>query len=123
MKGTMKRAKTASRKASPAVNVDHPKFAPVMAAFAGNEGVDQGRMFGSVSLKVGGKVFAMLVKGSLVVKLPKARVDALVASGSGGYFDPGHGKLMKEWAAVSDASRSWVQLAKEAYAFVRGDGQ
>lgn len=35
-------------------------------------------MFGSSGLKVESKVFAMLVKGELVVKLPKHRVDQLV---------------------------------------------
>jgi len=31
--------------------------------------LERGRMFGSVGLKTGGKVFAMLVKGALVVKV------------------------------------------------------
>jgi TfoX/Sxy family transcriptional regulator of competence genes len=63
-------------------------------------------MFGSPVLKVGGKVFAMLVKGRLVVKLPKERVERLVASGTGKPFDPGHGRPSKEWVAVdSGASR------------------
>jgi TfoX/Sxy family transcriptional regulator of competence genes len=110
--------------AAPApATVEDTKFAPVVEAFDGDKRVEQGRMFGSVSLKVNGKVFAMLVKGRLVVKLPRERVDALITSGSGDYFDPGHGKLMKEWAAVSSASRSWVPLAKEAYSFVKGDAR
>lgn len=77
-------------------------------------------MFGSSGLKVGGKVFAMLVKGNLVVKLPKERVDALVASGKGEHFDPGHGRLMKEWVTVgSGAEAAWVALAREAKGFVK----
>jgi TfoX/Sxy family transcriptional regulator of competence genes len=48
-------------------------------------------MFGSSGLKVGGKVFAMSVKNELVVKLPRERVDELVAAGAGSRFDPGHG--------------------------------
>jgi hypothetical protein len=39
----------------------------------------------------------MLVKGRFVAKLPRGRVDELVSGGSGEYFDPGHGRLMKEW--------------------------
>lgn len=50
--------------------------------------VSQSKMFGSSGLKVGGKVFAMLVKGKFVVKLSKERVNALVTSGDGEYFDP-----------------------------------
>lgn len=44
-------------------------------------GITVGRMFGSPVLKVAGKVFATLVKGRLVVKLPKPRVEDLLASG------------------------------------------
>ncbi len=99
---------------------DDPRFAPAVAAFATDQQVDRGKMFGSVGLKVNGKVFAMVVKGRLVVKLPNERVDALVASGSGDYFDPGHGKLMKEWIAVTGTKPSWVDLSRQAYSFVRG---
>jgi hypothetical protein len=71
-------------------------------------------------LNVKGKIFAMLVKGKLVAKLPRERVDGLVASGAGEYFDPGHGRLMKEWVAVADARPRWVELASEAHTFVKG---
>lgn len=57
-------------------------------------------MFGSSGLKINGKVFAMLVKGDLVVKLPRESVDELIAGGSGVAFDPGHGRVMKEWVRV-----------------------
>lgn len=40
-------------------------------------------MFSSSSvLNVNGKIFAMLVKGKFVAKLPKARVDELVGGGT-----------------------------------------
>jgi TfoX/Sxy family transcriptional regulator of competence genes len=82
--------------------------------------VTQGTGFGSSpGLRTTGKIFAMLVNSELVVKLPKARVDQLVASGTGGRFDPGHGRLMKEWATVAlDSSESWERLAAEALQFV-----
>ena len=66
------------------------------------------------------KIFAMLVKGKLVVKLPKPRVDALVASGDGERFDPRHdGRLMKEWLSVEPTSEEeWLPLAREAMEFV-----
>lgn len=98
-----------------------PLFAPIVEAFAGDRRVTHGRMFGSSGLKVGGKVFAMVVKGKLVVKLPKDRVDGLVASGKGEYFDPGHGRLMKEWVSIgTGAKASWLGLAREAKQFVGG---
>jgi hypothetical protein len=97
-----------------------PLFAPVAAAFAKDRGVGLGRMFSSSSvLNVGGKMFAMLVKGKFVAKLPRDRVADLVRSGVGEHFDPGHGRLMKEWVAVSGASESWVALAREAHTFVK----
>src|SRR2546421_197363 len=72
-------------------------FEKVTRAFARDADVSFGRLFASDGLKVNNKIFAMLVRGSLVVKLPKARVDALVAARQGDRFDPGHGRLMKEW--------------------------
>lgn len=76
--------------------------------------------FGSSGqLRIGGKIFAMLVRGTLVVKLPRQRVDALIAAGAGERFDPGHGRLMKEWLSVSpDAAVDWLTLAREALDFV-----
>ena len=75
--------------------------------------------FGSSALQIRGKIFAMLVKGRLVVKLPRQRVDALVASGDGEPFDPGHGRLMKEWLSLAPTSEAgWLPLATEAMAFV-----
>jgi len=100
-----------------------PSFAPVVAAFAKDRHVSRRKMFSSSSiLNVDGKIFAMLVKGKLVAKLPKARVDELVNAGRGERFDPGHGRLMKEWVAVGNGKAPWVTLAKEAYRFVRGGG-
>ncbi len=116
----MKRMTKSAIEPSAGRDVDHPSFAPVIEAFAGDRKVRQGKMFGSVGLKVNGKVFAMVVKGRLVVKLPKERVDELVASGNGEYFDPGHGKLMREWIAIARAQPPWVELAKEAHRYVKG---
>jgi hypothetical protein len=98
-----------------------PSFMPVVAAFADDPHVSRGKMFGSGSvLSVKGKVFAMLVKGRFVAKLPRERVDELVSRGRGGYFDPGHGRLMKEWIAVDAGKAAWVELAREACRFVKG---
>ncbi|MGH3471932.1 MAG: hypothetical protein ACRDPG_07790 [Nocardioidaceae bacterium] len=57
----------------------------------------------------------MLVRGRLVVKLPKARVDALVAAGDGVRFDANKGTPMKEWLSIDpDATLDWLPLAREA---------
>ncbi len=103
-----------------------PKFAVVVQAFSGERRVAYGgKGFGSTALKLDGKIFAMLSsKGSFVVKLPRDRVDELVGRGQGHYFDPGHGRLMKEWLAVGGQSISWLELAREAYGFAsRGKGR
>ena len=55
-----------------------------------------------------------------VVKLPKARTLALVADGVGVFWDPGHGRLMKEWIAINENDARWLELAKEARSFVGG---
>lgn len=95
-------------------------FGAVVNALASDSSVSQSRMFGSPGLKIGGKVFAMLVKDKLVVKLPREQVEELVESAAGEYFDPGHGKLMKEWVALKPTSEEeWLRLAKEAEGFVR----
>jgi hypothetical protein len=99
-----------------------PRFVPVVDAFTKDRQVShgEGKGFGSGGLKVNGRIFAMMSsKGKFVVKLPKERVDKLVASGNAEYFDPGHGRLMKEWVAVGIGGSSWVELAREAYDFVK----
>jgi hypothetical protein len=77
-------------------------------------------MMSSFGLKVNGKIFAMFGRDQFVVKLPRERVDEMVASGSGVRFDPRrNGSVMKEWIAVRAEGAGWVQLAKEAYQFVK----
>jgi hypothetical protein len=75
--------------------------------------------FGSAALKVDDKIFAMLVKDWLVVKLPQHRVDALVTIGDGERYDPGGGRIMREWVTVGPAAEAqWSDLAREAHAYV-----
>ena len=98
------------------------RFAAIVAELAGEPDVTEGTGFGKMpGLRTGGKIFAMLVRGRLVVKLPRERVDALLAAGAAERFDPGHGRPMKEWASVApSANESWADLAAGALAFVRG---
>jgi len=74
--------------------------------------------FGSENLRIGGTVFAIHFKGSLVVKLPADRVTELRRSGVGEAFILGK-REMKEWVAIPpSASRRWRALADEAREFV-----
>jgi TfoX/Sxy family transcriptional regulator of competence genes len=86
-------------------------FAAVSARLLEQKGIEQARMMNAVGLKTAGKFFAFVRNGELVVKLPRERVDELVASGEGGHFDRGQGKPMKEWATL----RPPTAAACEAY--------
>ncbi len=100
------------------------QFAKLAEQFARFEGVTlpgQGgsRGFGSEALKVGGSIFAMHVRGNLVVKLPKERVDGLVRRGQAERFTANTKRSMKEWAVIaSDDPADWARFAGEAHRFV-----
>jgi hypothetical protein len=94
-------------------------FRSVVSAHTADPGITQSKMFGSPGLKTGGKVFACLWKGSLVLKLPAPRVEALLERGAAVRFDPGMGRQMKEWVEVPPSTaREWLALAAESRAFV-----
>jgi hypothetical protein len=96
-----------------------PAFAKVIGALAKDSSVEQGGMFGAISLNVGGKGFVMQTKkGELVFKLPREKVAELTATGGGIAWDPGHGRAMKEWVAVLPDKVDLVELARQAKAFV-----
>jgi hypothetical protein len=74
-----------------------------------------GSGFGRGSLKYHGKIFAMLVRGRLVVKLPEVRVAELITAGEGTAFDANKGTPMREWLSVDPGSRlDWLSLATES---------
>ena len=80
----------------------------------------EGTIMNGRCLRVGKEFLALVdYKGSgLVVKLPKARVDELVASGVGQTFSPA-GKVFKEWLSVPTPDRKrWVALLREGITFV-----
>jgi hypothetical protein len=82
-------------------------------------GIDEGTGFGTnPGLRVGGKIFAMEVRGKLVVKLPAERCEELVAAGGAEPFVVGR-RQMREWVAVEPGAHDWPALAREALAFVR----
>ena len=111
-----------SRKTAKEAGQVDARFVPVIAAFARDRSVTHGgKGFGSTGLKVNGKLFAFVSsRGQFVVKVPKTRVEEMVAAREAEPFDPGHGRLMKEWAAVRSSSVNWIELAREAHRFVKG---
>ena len=48
-----------------------------------DDGLEKTRMMGSEGLKTGGKFFAMVSRGELVVKLPRERVESSSRPGRG----------------------------------------
>src|SRR5579871_6010770 len=99
------------------------RYAKLVSVFLSRRGVSCAastpgakKRFGSDALKINGSIFAMLASGDrFVVKLPKTRVSELTEAGEGKPFDPGHGRLMKEWLELSPGSRlKWEELAQEA---------
>jgi hypothetical protein len=80
----------------------------------------EGSGFGRSAVRFHGKIFVMLVRGSLVLKLPARRVEALVASGDGVHFDANKGTPMREWLSLDPGSgQDWLPLAREALDFAR----
>jgi len=74
--------------------------------------------FGRTALRFQNKIFAMLVRGRLVLKLPAERVDALIAAGAGVHFDANKGTAMKEWLSLDpECDLAWLPLAREALDF------
>lgn len=51
------------------------RFDSLRESFVGQAGLSTGRMFGSDALKVAEKVFALRVRGQLVVKRARSRSD------------------------------------------------
>ena len=73
------------------------------------------------ALKIKKKMFAFPTKdGNIIVKLPKERVTELLGSGEGLPYDPGNGKIMKEWVIIpEDHSEKWIDYASEAKEFAK----
>jgi hypothetical protein len=70
--------------------------------------------------EVRAKAFAMVSGGRIVVKLPRARVEELVAEGAGAPFRLG-ARTMAEWVVLRPDSRAdAAALAAEARRFVGG---
>jgi hypothetical protein len=102
------------------------RYADLVDELVGIAGVTPppgGRGFGRSAVKFQGKIFAMLVRGELVLKLPAGRVDELIAVGAGVRFDANKGTPMKEWLSLdARGGPDWLPLAREALEFAAGRG-
>ena len=96
-------------------------FAALTEALLPEPDVEEGTGFGSApGLRSGGKIFAFLHRGGLVVKLPAERCEALAGDASARYFEIGR-RRMREWVVVEDpVANDWPALARDARDFVRG---
>ncbi len=83
------------------------------------DNVEESTMFGFRCIRVSGQFVAMPADDSLWVKLPEARVSALIASAHGQVCAP-NGKPFREWVGISRLDEStWMQLLHESIDFVR----
>jgi len=102
------------------------RFEDLVGEFSDTDGVTLppgGAGFGRSALRYHGKIFAMFVRGDLVLKLPAQRVDELVSAGHGEPFTANKGTPMREWLAVpSDCPLPWSDLAADALDFARETG-
>ncbi|MFB9839756.1 hypothetical protein [Actinoallomurus acaciae] len=93
-----------------------------MTALDGVDPPSDGRGFGRTALRCHGKIFAMFVRGHLVLKLPADRVEELVSADEGVRFDANKGTPMREWLSLApDSDRDWPALAHEALAFAHAN--
>ncbi len=98
-----------------------PELVRLMSAVADRSDVTVGRALANLGLMTGGKLFAFIKDGNLVLKLPAARIDALIDGLGATRFERGQGTPMREWIVVpAAASEDWPALTREACDFVAG---
>jgi len=102
------------------------RYEGIVAALIAEPGVTRSkkRGFAEGALMVNDKLFCSLMRSrdGLILKLPAHRCSWLADSGDGERLDFGHG-VMKEWIAVRPNSVvDWLELAREAMAFVGKGG-
>ena len=105
------------------------RYEDLVDGLLGTDGVTPprgGSGFGRGAIRFQNKIFAMFVRGRLVLKLPAERVDDLVSAGDGVRFDANKGTPMREWFSLDPGSAlAWPSLAREAldFAMSRTSGQ
>jgi hypothetical protein len=94
-------------------------YALVSEHLLGESEIDEGRLFSATGLRTRGKIFVMLARAGLVVKLPAARCAELVAEGRGEQFEAG-GRKLREWVTLVDPSPDEaIALSHEALTYLR----
>jgi hypothetical protein len=99
---------------------DDEGFWEAGSALLERDDVTRSTMMGLPCLRVGGTFFAAFDRATtdLLVKLPAARVEQLIAAGEGSPVAPA-GRRFREWAAVPPESVDrWPNYLSEACAFV-----
>ena len=82
--------------------------------------IEEGTIMGGRCARVTGEFLDLVAykNAGMVLKLPRTRVDELIAQGIGQPFAPA-GKVFREWVAISQPDRRrWTTLLAEAVAFV-----
>lgn len=82
--------------------------------------VEEGTIMNGRCVRVAGEFLGLVgYRGSgMVVKLPRTRVDELIAAGIGEPFAPAE-KVFREWVSIPKRDRRrWRSLLREGVAFV-----
>ena len=100
--------------------VDDELFWDIAGEMIAGGSVEEGELMRSRCIRAAGEFVAMAEyrTGDLVVKLPRDRVDELIAAGDGLAFAPAK-KVFREWVQIParDEAR-WRALLAESLAFV-----
>jgi hypothetical protein len=97
-------------------------FDRLTVGYADRAGVTTGRIWHNEGMKVHNKIFAMVARGQLVVKVPAPQAQALVSDGVAVAFEPQPGRPLKEWVTVGfseddEGCDRWRRLIGDAYAY------
>ena len=99
------------------------RYAQLIATLSSRPGVStalvRNKGLGPTALCLAGEIFAVLSsQAQLIVRLPRYRVDLLVAVGHGARFELFRGQRLSEWfVAGLGMEWDWLQLAEEALSF------